>query len=116
MNQYSCFNENNCFTLNDLYNKILEKTKSNDKRSYTKKLIKNPNELKRKLIEEAGEVITSDSKKNLIWECCDLIYFLFVIMAKEGIAFEDLNQENERRNKETLINKQNLNIEKKGLK
>ena len=104
------YSKNN-FDLQKLYNLICEKTKSSDEKSYTKKLIANPNELKRKLIEEAGEVVTADSKENLIWECCDLIYFLFVIMANENIKFEDLNKENERRNKETLINKQNLKKE-----
>jgi phosphoribosyl-ATP pyrophosphohydrolase len=93
--------------LQELYNIIDYKIKSNDEKSYTKKLTANTNELKRKLIEEAGEVITADSRENLIWECSDLIYFLFVIMAKEGITIEDIEKENERRNKETLINKQN---------
>ena len=87
---------------------ISEKIKSNDEKSYTRKLIANPNELKRKIIEEAGEVVTADSKENLIWECSDLIYFLFVIMAREGITIKDIERENERRNKETLINNQVL--------
>lgn len=97
------------FDLEKLYNKICKKINSNDKNSYTKQLISNPNKLKRKLIEEAGEVITADSRENLIWECSDLIYFLFVIMANEGITIEDIERENERRDKETLINNNNLN-------
>lgn len=104
------------FDLQELYNTISEKIKSNDEKSYTKRLVANPNELKRKLIEEAGEVITFDSKDNLIWECSDLIYFLFVIMAKEGITIQDIEKENKRRNKETLINKQNISKEKEVLK
>ena len=97
------------FDLNCLYSKISERIKSNDEKSYTKKLIEDPNLLKRKLIEEAGEVITADSRENLIWECSDLIYFLFVIMAKEEITIKDIEKENERRDKETLINKDKLN-------
>ena len=102
------------FDLQGLYNIICSKINGNDGKSYTKKLAANPSELKRKLIEEAGEVITSDSKENLIWECADLIYFLLVIMAKEGITIKDIERENEGRNKETLINKQNLIKRSKG--
>lgn len=103
LNQYSCFEEKKIFSLMDLYNKICNRIKDNDEKSYTKKLIANPNELKRKLIEEAGEVITADSRENLIWECADLIYFLFVIMAKEGITIQDIEKENQRRDKEKEI-------------
>lgn len=95
------------FSLQELYKVICEKINSDDEKSYTSRIVKDYNLLKRKLIEEAGEVITADSKENLIWECSDLIYFLFVIMAKEGITIENIEKENERRNKETLINKQN---------
>lgn len=112
LKRYSCFSEKRKFNLQELYNIISDKIKSNDKNSYTKELVVNPDELKRKLIEEAGEVITSESRENLIWECADLIYFLFVIMAKEGITIEDIEKENKRRNKETLLNKQELNNNK----
>ncbi|VVB78905.1 Phosphoribosyl-ATP pyrophosphatase [uncultured archaeon] len=87
------------FDLQELYSIISRRLTSSDEVSYTKKLVANPNELKRKLIEEAGEVVTADSKDNLIWECSDLIYFLFVIMAKEGITIEDIEKESSRRDK-----------------
>jgi phosphoribosyl-ATP pyrophosphohydrolase len=38
----------------------------------------------------------------LIWECSDLIYFLFVIMSKEGISIKDIEKENEKRNKDVI--------------
>jgi ATP phosphoribosyltransferase len=88
------------FELVDLLKKINDKIKSDDEDSYTKKLIANPELLKRKLIEEAAEVITSKNKEELIWECSDLIYFLFTIMAKEGIDLDDINKENFRRDEE----------------
>lgn len=66
------------------------------------KLIKNELLLKRKLIEEAGEVVTAKDKENLIWECSDLIYFLFVIMASNGITINDIEKENFKRKKEVL--------------
>lgn len=97
---YTCFGEKKKFSLSDLYTEIIQKQKSNDKNSYTKKLINNELLLKRKLIEEAGEVITAKNKENLVWECSDLIYFLFVIMAKNKITIEDIEKENFRRKKE----------------
>lgn len=102
------------FSLNDLYETIKQRVENPDPASYTSTLVRDCNLLKRKLIEEAGEVITAESRENLIWECSDLIYFLFAIMAKEGITIEDIEKENERRDKETLINKQRLDNNKKG--
>jgi phosphoribosyl-ATP pyrophosphohydrolase len=91
---------NKRFELGDLLKKINDQIESDNEDSYTKKLITNPELLKRKLIEEAAEVITSKNKEEFIWECSDLIYFLFVTMAKEGISLEDINKENSRRNEE----------------
>jgi phosphoribosyl-ATP pyrophosphohydrolase len=105
--EYSCFGEKDTFTLEDLFNKIVSRTK-NAPESSTKQLLNDPLLLKRKLVEEAAEVITAKDTKNLIWECSDLIYFLFVIMAKEGINLKDINLENKRRDnnkKETEVNK-----------
>ena len=96
--KYSCFGTEKKFDLNALYEKIALRAKSALEESYTKKLFKDELLLKRKLIEEAAEVITAKNKENLIWECSDLIYFLFVIMTKEGVNISDIEKENERRN------------------
>jgi len=96
---YTCFGEEKEFSLQELYNKISSRIKNPKEGSYTQKLVNDEMLLKRKLVEEAAEVITSKDKQNLIWECSDLIYFLFVIMSKEGISIEDIEKENERRDK-----------------
>jgi phosphoribosyl-AMP cyclohydrolase / phosphoribosyl-ATP pyrophosphohydrolase len=96
---YTCFGETKEFSLNDLYEKIEKRIKENSKDSNTSKIVKDELLLKRKLVEEAAEVITAKDKENLLWECSDLIYFLFVIMAKEGISIKDIEKENERRDK-----------------
>jgi phosphoribosyl-ATP pyrophosphohydrolase len=96
---YSCFGKEKDFTLLGLYIKISDRIKTAPKNSYTNKLVKDELLLKRKLVEEAAEVITAKDKKNLIWECSDIIYFLFVIIAKEGISIQDIEKENKRRNK-----------------
>ena len=90
--------EDNNFDLEKLYNKIKKRIEGTDEKSYTKKLVNDGLLLKRKLIEEAAEVITAKDKDQLVWEAADLIYFLFVIMAKEGITIKDIEKENERRN------------------
>jgi phosphoribosyl-ATP pyrophosphohydrolase len=87
------------FSLQELYDKISERIKNKDETSYTNKLVNDPLLLKRKLVEEAAEVITAKNRENLVWECSDLIYFLFVIMASNGISIKDIEKENERRNK-----------------
>jgi len=97
LNRYSCFEEEKKFNLEALYKKIKERINSRDEKSYTFKLVKEPELLKRKLIEEAAEVITAKNKDELVWECADLLYFLLVIMAKEGISIEDIEKENLRR-------------------
>jgi len=85
------------FTLKSLYDVICKRIKTGNEKSYTKKLVGDLNLLKRKIIEEAGEVVTAKNKDELIWECADLIYFLFVIMAKNEIGIEDVEVELKRR-------------------
>lgn len=97
---YSCFGSKKKFSLQELYKKIEKRKNNSPKNSYTKKLFEDEMLLKRKLVEEAAEVITTKNKEELIWECSDLVYFLFVIMAKEEVTIEDIEKENERRDKE----------------
>lgn len=115
-----CFN-NRGFDLRKLYEIVLRKINSSDEKSYTKKLANNTDLLKRKIVEEVGETITSDQKQDVIWECSDLIYFLLVFMAKKEVGIEDLEKELERRNfsknkskgtkitREKLLNEDKLN-------
>ena len=94
---YTCFGEKKEFSLQELYNKVSNRINEKKKNSYTTKLVNDPLLLKRKLVEEAAEVITAKDRENLIWECSDLIYFLFVIMSKEEITIKDIEKENKRR-------------------
>jgi len=109
LNRYSCFKEKKAFNLNQLYNIISEKIKNKDENSYSYQISQDIERLKRKIIEEAGEVVTAKNKKELILEISDLLYFLLVSMAKNDITLEEIDKENEKRNKETLLNKEKLN-------
>jgi phosphoribosyl-ATP pyrophosphohydrolase len=64
------------FDFQELFDIIQAKINSKDKNSYTKKLAGDSNLLKRKIIEESGEVITAQTKQELIWEFADIFYFL----------------------------------------
>ena len=98
--KYSCFGTEKEFSLGALFDKIQNRKVNAPEGSYTKKLFADENLLKRKLIEEAAEVITAKGKQELVWECADLIYFLFVIMAKEGVTIKEVEGENKRRDDE----------------
>lgn len=91
--------DNNGLNLDELYLKIKSKISSSEENSYTRKLVADKELLKRKLIEEAAEVITSKNKDELIWESADLLYFLLVYMAQGDVTLEDVYKENERRDK-----------------
>lgn len=114
-NEYSCFGEEKKFNLQSLYEKIQERIKKPSPSSYTSKLVKNPNFLRRKIVEEAAEVITENTqnKQRLTEEIADLMYNILVYMAANKISIEDIDAENLKRDKETLINASNLNTEAK---
>jgi len=101
LNKYSCFGEKKKFDFEALYNNISGRIASNNKNSYTNKLAKNPNFLKRKIVEEAGEVITENpnNKERLIEEFADLFYNIFVYMSINRINIGDIERENSRRDK-----------------
>jgi len=98
--QYSCFGIEKQFDLQALYNKVLDRKQNAPNGSYTKKLYADEQLLKKKLVEEAAEVITARNKDELIWESADLMYFLFVMMANGGVSIEDVERENLRRDNE----------------
>ncbi|MEI6849625.1 MAG: phosphoribosyl-ATP diphosphatase [archaeon] len=83
----------------ELYKKIKEKVNSDEKQSYTKKISSNENYLKRKIIEESAELITSSTKEELISESADLLYFILIFLAKNNITLRDIEKENSRRDK-----------------
>ncbi len=86
------------FNLQALYDRIQQRIEGRDENSYTWELVRDELVLKRKLVEEAAEVITSKNREQLVMESADLLYFLFVILAKEGVTIQEIEKENERRN------------------
>jgi phosphoribosyl-ATP pyrophosphohydrolase len=96
MGNYSCFDSAN-FGIPELYDKIADRIANGDEMSYTKKIAEDKSLLFRKIIEESGELVTAKNKEEIIWEASDLIYFILVLLAKEGITLKDIEKECERR-------------------
>ncbi len=72
--------------------------------SYTTKLIEGGVSLMgSKIIEEAAEVVDAAEKsqlpdnQHLIYEACDLIYHLWVLLGSRGVSVDDLRHELARR-------------------
>jgi phosphoribosyl-ATP pyrophosphohydrolase len=61
--------------------------------SYTAKLFADRNMLLKKIMEEAFEVATYRDRANLRWEIADLVYFISVLAADEGIDWKEIESE-----------------------
>ncbi len=90
--QYTCFGEQE-FDLTYLLQFLEKKANGITRATYTSKLLENETELKKKIIEEAYEVIEAKNKDEQIWEVADLIYFLLVYMAKHKITVQEILNE-----------------------
>ncbi|MDR3312643.1 MAG: bifunctional phosphoribosyl-AMP cyclohydrolase/phosphoribosyl-ATP diphosphatase HisIE [Spirochaetaceae bacterium] len=56
--------------------------------------------VREKIAEEAAELAAAAEKRDVVWECADLLYFVSVLMYKEGIQWCDVLRELDRRHKE----------------
>jgi phosphoribosyl-ATP pyrophosphohydrolase/phosphoribosyl-AMP cyclohydrolase len=65
--------------------------------SYTATLT--PERVREKIEEEAEELIEADGKDEVIWEAADLLYFVNVLMHREGVSWQDVLDELDRRHK-----------------
>ena len=83
--------------LNELFNIIASRAKSNKNNSYTKQLLKEgKRKIAQKLGEESSELIIDylkGSKKRTIEEAVDLIYHLFVLLHSKKISLRDIEKE-----------------------
>ncbi len=90
--QYSCFDEKK-FSFQELYNVIVDRIKNTRDKSYTSKIAVNEIKIKQKIKEECLEILKYTDKNNLVWEVSDLLYFIFILMAKNGIEIKDIENE-----------------------
>jgi ATP phosphoribosyltransferase len=95
--------ESKKFDLEALLGIVSERKKSNSSESYSKKLFEDSELLAKKINEECFELLAAfrDGKRSkIVWESCDLLYFLTVVLAKSNVTIEELWNELERRNNE----------------
>lgn len=93
---YTCFNRDagRSFDLEKLFEVIAaRRSGESDGKSYTQKLLENPTLLKKKIMEEAFEVVSFTSQENLKWEIADLLYFVSVLASTEGISWREIENE-----------------------
>lgn len=85
-------------TLERLYGTIAERFANPKPGSYTATL--DSKRVREKVEEEAEEICEADGKDEVVWEAADLLYFVSVLMYKEGIDWQDVCNELDRRHKE----------------
>jgi phosphoribosyl-ATP pyrophosphohydrolase/phosphoribosyl-AMP cyclohydrolase len=93
---FSCYGDRK-YSLYELYEVIKNRLENPIPNSYTASL--DDKLLAEKILEEAKEVIEAKEKENIIWEAADLLYFLSVLLAKNGIELDDVLFELNRRRK-----------------
>ena len=96
-----------CFTseadpksnLERLYATIAERFSNPRPGSYTATL--DGKRVREKVMEEAEELTDeAETRDDVIWEAADLIYFISVLMYKEGVTWQDVYDELDKRHKE----------------
>ncbi len=86
-------------SLERLYGTIAERFANPRPGSYTATL--DAKRVREKVMEEAEELCDdAESKDEVIWEAADLLYFVSVLMYKEGVDWQDVYNELDRRHKE----------------
>lgn len=65
--------------------------------SYTSRLLNDPDLLRSKLIEEAGELADARSRDEVVWEAADVLYFALVAMGRGGVDLAEVEAHLENR-------------------
>jgi phosphoribosyl-ATP pyrophosphohydrolase/phosphoribosyl-AMP cyclohydrolase len=96
---WSCFSTvaDRPYSLPFLSSVIADRFSSPRPGSYTATLT--AERVREKIMEEAEELTEAESRDDVIWECADLLYFVNVLMHREGVSWQDVNNELDRRHK-----------------
>ena len=89
LDRFSCF-EDKEFTISQLYEILKGRKELLPEDSFTTKLFKDKFFLKRKIMEEAFEVVNFEEGDGLEWEVADLAYFVLTFMVENNISAEDV--------------------------
>ena len=87
-------------SLEELVNIIRQRKNSNNKDSYTSKLLNNKKLSEEKVKEEVAELIDAIKKnENKVHESADVLYHIMVLLEANGIKIEDVMDELKKRQK-----------------
>lgn len=87
--RYSCFEEEE-FGIHNLYKLLKSRKEELPENSYTTKLFKDVFYLKKKIMEEAFEVVNPEVGDGLKWEVADLAYFVLTFMVEHGVEPQEI--------------------------
>ncbi|CAN5234001.1 hypothetical protein BH09SUM1_BH09SUM1_15000 [soil metagenome] len=88
--QWTCFGDTG--GISELERTLSKRRDDAEDGSYTKRLYNDTELLRKKLIEEAGELLDAKTKDEIAWEAADVIYFTMVAMAKAGVTLADVER------------------------
>lgn len=97
-NTHTCFGEERSITT--VIQRLTERIDSPDAKSFTKKLANDSELLRKKLVEEAGELAEAaqlDDRYEVAWEAADVLYFSLVAMLNNGVGLDEVYAELARR-------------------
>jgi phosphoribosyl-ATP pyrophosphohydrolase len=89
----TCFGDVPSFTLDALAAVIRSRRGEDPTRSWTAKLLDDPDLVRAKIAEEAAEVCSADTRANLVWEAADLFYHTMVLLEAQGVGLREVEAE-----------------------
>lgn len=87
--RHSCFGDKE-FSVQALYDILKSRKERLPEKSFTTKLFKDSFFLKRKIMEEAFEVVNFEQGDGLQWEVADLAYFVLTFMVENGVTVDEI--------------------------
>jgi len=92
---HTCFGYERNFA--EVLARLSERVKGADAASFTHKLFNDPEMLRKKLLEEAGELSEANTRDEAAWEAADVLYFSLIAMMRNGAEMHDVFAELARR-------------------
>lgn len=89
LDSFSCF-ETKEFSMQELYKVLQSRKELMPEKSFTTKLFNDNFLLKRKIMEEAFEVVNFEQGDGLSWEVADLAYFVLTLMVENGVSIKEI--------------------------
>lgn len=102
LNRRTCWSED--AGVGHLLRTLESRVKSPQPKSYTNRLLNDPDLLHNKLLEESQELIEAKSPQEVAGECADVVYFASVICARAGVEWHEV---------ETMLDRRSLRIRRR---